>query len=156
MFVRKKISLPILGRLSRGFMVIPCIFCKNQYTGANYRKISNNKHQITNNSKITISNDQKSFNLFVFDILGMFGILNFYHCDLFGIWYLWFGISGLSGLGFRKDSHFRWNTIFRQLQKHISEFGFRTMILPRIDADGIMNPGFNRSRHHRGFVNVAV
>ena len=28
------------------------------------------------------------------------GILNFGHCDLFGIWYLCFGISGLSGLGF--------------------------------------------------------
>ena len=31
-----------------------------------------------------------------FDILNMFGILNFGHCDLFGICDLWFGIYGLS------------------------------------------------------------
>ena len=34
-----------------------------------------------------------------------FGILNFGHCDLFGIWYLCFGISGLSGLGFKMDKY---------------------------------------------------
>ncbi len=33
------------------------------------------------------------------EIMYVFGILNFGHCDLLGIWYLWFGISGLSGLG---------------------------------------------------------
>ncbi len=32
-------------------------------------------------------------------IIFAFGIWNFDHCDLFGIWYLCFGISGLSGLG---------------------------------------------------------
>jgi hypothetical protein len=49
---------------------------------------------------------------FFLKIIFAFGILNFGHCDLpfdwaqggepvepFGIWYLCFGISGLSGLG---------------------------------------------------------
>jgi len=36
---------------------------------------------------------------FFFKIILAFGILNFGHCDLFGIWYLCFGISGLPGLG---------------------------------------------------------
>ena len=41
---------------------------------------------------------QKTFFL---KIIFAFGILNFGHCDLFEIWYLCFGISGLSGLGYR-------------------------------------------------------
>ena len=35
---------------------------------------------------------------FFLKIIFAFGILNFGHCDLFGIWYLCFGISGLSEL----------------------------------------------------------
>jgi hypothetical protein len=35
---------------------------------------------------------------FFLKIIFAFEILNFGHCDLFGIWYLCFGISGLSGL----------------------------------------------------------
>ena len=35
---------------------------------------------------------------FFLKIIFAFGILNFGHCDLFGIWDLCFGISGLSGL----------------------------------------------------------
>ena len=45
-------------------------------------KISNNKHQITNKLQIQIFNDQNSFDRSFFDILSMFGILNFGHCDL--------------------------------------------------------------------------
>jgi hypothetical protein len=35
---------------------------------------------------------------FFLKIISAFGILNSGHCDLFGIWNLCFGISGLSGL----------------------------------------------------------
>jgi hypothetical protein len=41
---------------------------------------------------------------FFLKIIFAFGILNFGHCDLFGIWYLCFGISGLSGLGSGKEN----------------------------------------------------
>jgi hypothetical protein len=44
-------------------------------------KITNSKHQITNKFQIPIPNDRNRF-----------GILNFGHCDLFGIWDLLFGI----------------------------------------------------------------
>jgi hypothetical protein len=55
-------------------------------------EISNNKHparktagrQITNKLQIPISNDQNRVSA-SFHILSMFGILNFGHCDLFGI-----------------------------------------------------------------------
>ena len=42
---------------------------------------------------------------FFLKIIFAFGILNFGHCDLFGIWYLSFGISGLSGLGSYNHYH---------------------------------------------------
>jgi hypothetical protein len=45
-------------------------------------QIPNSKHQITNKFQIPIPNDQNGFE-----------ILNFGHCDLFGIWDLSFGIS---------------------------------------------------------------
>ena len=44
-------------------------------------KISNSKHQISMKSQIPIFNDKDRF-----------GILNFGHCRLFGIWDLLFGI----------------------------------------------------------------
>jgi hypothetical protein len=45
-------------------------------------EIPNSKSQITNKSQIPIPNDRNRF-----------GILNFGHCDLFGIWSLEFEIS---------------------------------------------------------------
>ena len=50
-----------------------------------YCKISNFKHQVPMKSQIPIFNDKKTF-----------GILNFGHCDLFGVCDLLFGIFGHS------------------------------------------------------------
>ncbi len=43
---------------------------------------------------------------FCLKIIFAFGILNFGHCDLFEIWYLCFGISGLSGLGYYRPGKY--------------------------------------------------
>jgi len=48
-------------------------------------KISNNKHQITDKLQIPISMIQTGLQSLFLKIMYMFRILNFGHCDLFGI-----------------------------------------------------------------------
>jgi len=65
----------------RVLIVISLHFYKTNIQ-ASHVKISNNKHQITNKLQIPMT---KTVDMFVSEILSLFGILNFGHCDLFGI-----------------------------------------------------------------------
>jgi hypothetical protein len=62
---------------------------------SNYKSQINLKLQYPMTKTDELVKRQKTFLL---KIIFAFGILNFGHCDLFEIWYLCFGISGLSGL----------------------------------------------------------
>ncbi len=93
---RMLLTVDALGVSS--LLLFSCILCKNQ------SKREMMKSQITSTKSQTNSKFQYSMTKTVligsfFDILSLFGILDFGHCDLFGIWYLYFGISDLSGLG---------------------------------------------------------
>ena len=54
-------------------------------------QIPSTKLQI--NLKLQYSMTKTGLECLILEIIHMFWILNFGHCDLFGIWYLWFGIS---------------------------------------------------------------